>query len=97
MYKIRLRKLRRVLVLTCNATAELSECQNGGSCSETDGEHVCHCAPGYSGALCELEVDECLPESCLNGGSCVDLLDSFSCSCPESFAGPRCDGRYIVC
>lgn len=37
---------------------------------------------GFSGPLCELEVDECQSGPCANGGRCHDLVNGFSCSCP---------------
>ena len=39
--------------MTCNNVM----CQNGGSCSESEGVATCDCPPGFTGALCETESE----------------------------------------
>lgn len=47
-------------------------CRNGATCTNTgQGSYTCSCRPGYTGATCEDEVDECGPSPCRNGGSCT--------------------------
>ncbi|CAI2352388.1 unnamed protein product [Caenorhabditis sp. 36 PRJEB53466] len=48
-----------------NCSADL--CHNGGTCvaSETDNEQVCECPPGFTGAKCQYDVNECMAN---NGG-----------------------------
>lgn len=47
-------------------------CKNGATCTNTgQGSYTCSCRPGYMGATCELEMDECDPSPCKNGGSCM--------------------------
>lgn len=47
-------------------------CKNGATCTNTgQGSYTCSCQPGYTGATCETEVDECAPGPCRNGGSCT--------------------------
>ncbi len=40
----------------------------------------CSLDPGYTGASCQTDIDECAPGPCLNGGTCFDgnSLCSFS-------------------
>lgn len=39
--------------------------------------------PGFSGALCQLDVDECASTPCRNGAKCVDQPDGYECRCAE--------------
>ncbi len=44
-------------------------CENGGVCNEDTGH--CDCPEGYTGVLCQFEVNPCYMVDCLNGGLCV--------------------------
>lgn len=65
-------------------------CQNGATCAESGADFTCTCATGFSGDLCETNIDDCVPNPCENGGTCTDQLDSFHCDCAIGFAGPTC-------
>ncbi|XP_028273397.1 versican core protein isoform X1 [Parambassis ranga] len=75
----------------------VSVCQNGGSCFRRGVQSVCVCAPGYTGPLCETDVDECQSNPCLNGATCLDLVNSFSCLCLPSYTGELCEQDTEVC
>ncbi|XP_042364673.1 versican core protein-like isoform X2 [Plectropomus leopardus] len=72
-------------------------CHNGGSCYEKGAENICVCAPGYTGPLCETDVDECQSNPCLNGATCLDRVNSFSCLCLPSYSGELCEQDTEVC
>ena len=80
-------------------------CQNGGLCQNLAGatsNFKCTCLPGYAGATCATDVDECTAgvPPCANGATCLDSKDAtwvapntFYCACPDGFSGRRCDLR----
>lgn len=45
-------------------------------------------SPGFSGAMCQLDVDECASTPCRNGAKCVDQPDGYECRCAEGEGGP---------
>uniref|UniRef100_A0A671X8U3 Versican core protein n=1 Tax=Sparus aurata TaxID=8175 RepID=A0A671X8U3_SPAAU len=72
-------------------------CQNGGSCYKKGAQNICVCAPGYTGQLCETDVDECQSNPCLNGATCLDGVNSFTCLCLPSYTGELCEQDTELC
>lgn len=44
---------------------------------------------GYTGTLCDTNVDDCEQKSC-PGGSCVDAVNMAFCRCPVGLTGDGC-------
>lgn len=62
-------------------------CQNGGTCTNRNGDYGCVCVNGWSGDDCSENIDDCAFASCTPGSTCIDRVASFSCMCPEGKAG----------
>ena len=48
-----------------------------GDCLDGINEFTCSCAPGYSGDLCEVDIDDCATDPCNRNGTCVDLINDY--------------------
>ena len=67
-------------------------CQNGATCFVNVGGELCLCASGFTGPMCEEEIDDCLSSPCLHGGICIDHLNHYTCDCSHIyFHGPNCE------
>ncbi|XP_005095363.1 uncharacterized protein LOC101864054 [Aplysia californica] len=86
----------------CEARSNYSVCENiscanGGTAFDMGRYCECSCVDGFSGPLCETDIDDCLLNRCLNGGRCVDGLNTFSCHCPLGFTGDLCEQNIFDC
>ena len=73
-----------------------TECQHGGMCSDPSSEFQCSCQPGFSGPLCETNLDECVDSMCQNG-ACIDGISNYTCSCQPGWTGWLCDEDLDEC
>lgn len=70
-----------------------SPCFNGGLCKTSDlsaSNFTCLCAPGFTGPLCETNIDDCVDHQCQNGAICVDGVQSYKCICRD----PTTSGEF---
>ncbi|XP_022100203.1 sushi, von Willebrand factor type A, EGF and pentraxin domain-containing protein 1-like isoform X2 [Acanthaster planci] len=74
-----------------------SPCANGATCQRVSTGYVCICKPGYTGIICDTEIDDCESAPCQNGASCRDGLNNFSCVCPAGFQGKTCSDDIDEC
>ncbi|XP_019637428.1 PREDICTED: fibropellin-1-like isoform X2 [Branchiostoma belcheri] len=80
-------------------TKDCQLCQNGGVCTSCFNNSVvkCECQPGFTGDLCEKNIDECASSPCQNNGTCVDGVDKFDCVCDRGYTGVLCEQDLDLC
>ncbi|KAK7903933.1 hypothetical protein WMY93_016540 [Mugilogobius chulae] len=67
-------------------------CGPHGRCiSLPQGNFSCSCEPGFSGAYCHENINDCASRPCSNGGTCIDGIGSFHCLCPDGWEGHLCN------
>ncbi|KAK2846751.1 hypothetical protein Q5P01_009750 [Channa striata] len=57
----------------------------------------CTCPIGFTGTLCEDDINECEMNPCENQGTCVNTAGSFYCRCQSGFSGPVCSADVDEC
>lgn len=75
-------------------------CQHGATCTDLaalNNNALCTCASGYTGSLCEININDCASLPCRNGGTCNDGVNSWTCTCVPGFVGTRCQTEVIEC
>lgn len=58
-------------------------CKNGGTCEfhpfYTPPQYECHCATGWRGIACDVDIDECDVSPCSSDHTCVNTAGGFAC------------------
>ncbi|VDH94425.1 Hypothetical predicted protein, partial [Mytilus galloprovincialis] len=71
-------------------------CHHNGTCNRRGSTQNYDCiCPGYTGKLCDSEIDECASNPCQHGGTCTDLFNAFQCSCNPGYNGTSCEIEYF--
>ena len=76
----------------CNETDHCFgvNCSGNGECDNKANSFQCICEPGFTGELCQTNIDDCVEVNCSGNGQCVDGVNNFTCDCTPGFSGPQC-------
>lgn len=55
-----------------------------------------HISPGFTGPLCEENIDDCHPKPC-HHGECKDGIATFTCKCYLGYMGRICSEQIKEC
>ena len=72
-------------------------CLNGATCIPLATSFMCSCPVGYTGYMCQNQIDNCANNPCLNGGTCTNQVGSYTCQCSSEYTGDRCQDEVEVC
>ncbi|MCI4383769.1 hypothetical protein PGIGA_G00030440 [Pangasianodon gigas] len=81
----------------CHSSAQLCAqrmCRQSARClavPQKSPGYICICQPGYTGTLCQREVDQCVPNPCRNQAICRNRPNGPTCFCVPGFQGNRCE------
>ncbi len=61
-------------------------------CGDGIGSFLCDCTLGFTGQLCETEINECevLNINCSENRQCFDEVNSYTCVCNAGYTGADC-------
>ncbi|KAL4239474.1 hypothetical protein ACF0H5_000289 [Mactra antiquata] len=77
---------------------DVNSCVNGSCVDSDDGlSYTCNCEDGYTGSLCQHNIDECSSNPCQNGGICLDEIAGYSCNCLIGYNGTNCENDIDFC
>ncbi|RDD41205.1 Fibropellin-1 [Trichoplax sp. H2] len=76
-----------------------SPCLNSVTCiTLVNNSYRCDCNSGYTGARCEIDINECASNPCQHlNATCHNNVDSYSCNCPSEWTGTNCEVDGNLC
>ena len=51
---------------------------------------------GFTGKLCEININDCTAGVCGNNGTCIDLVNSYNCQCDPTYIGKYCETSKLL-
>lgn len=59
--------------------------------------YACNCTVGFTGVLCEQNIDDCVSNTCNNYSSCQDGVNGYTCVCKPGYTGVNCTTEINEC
>ena len=57
----------------------------------------CHCLSGWTGSLCNKDLNKCRLAPCKNGATCANSgPDAYTCSCVPGYTGTNCENGNSI-
>ena len=63
------------------------QCSGRGTCTDGDNLFTCDCNEGFTGLMCQTNIDDCVGVNCSGHGQCIDGMNNFTCLCQSGFTG----------
>ncbi|MCX4244768.1 hypothetical protein [Paraliomyxa miuraensis] len=83
-------------VCGCDGVTYPSACEAEQAGASVASEGACECPPGFAGANCDTEIDECEANPCVNG-DCEDQVNAYECACSPGWTGTDCEIEIDEC
>ena len=64
---------------------------NDGQCIDGIDEFTCKCKQGWTGNLCDENIDDCANNSCVYHSECIDGIANYTCICKPGYTGRFCE------
>ena len=61
------------------------------------GPDCSQCLPGFTGTMCNVNINDCMGVNCSGNGQCVDEELSYTCDCDPGFTGVQCETNIDDC
>jgi len=76
------------------------QCKNNGKCLPlyAENDYKCVCKEGFTGKICESDIDECSLNKCHQNATCTNTKGSYNCTCKDGFVGDGkdCAGKTMT-
>ena len=66
------------------------------TCIDGINTFICECRAGFTGDLCDENIDDCASHACENEATCMDGVDSYSCVCAAGYTGQFCENMIGI-
>ena len=76
-------------MMDLSITAKCADNFQGADCSQ--------CKPGFTGIMCNININDCIGINCSGNGQCMDGVLSYTCNCDPGFTGVDCGVNIDDC